>query len=75
MSRDHLEAQRWLKSHRKTHPFKAVSAPWEKVLEHEFDAPISRVTGFQCRTWAFKTEAERDRFVGMVETAESAGRQ
>jgi hypothetical protein len=75
MSRDHLEARRWLKSHRKVYPFLAVSAPWEKVLEREFDAPISRVTSFQCRTWAFKTEAERDRFVSEIETAEKAGRQ
>lgn len=71
MSRQHLEARRWLKSHRKVYPFMAVSAPHECF---EGDA-ISRVTAFNCRTWAFLSEEDRDRFVASVETAEKAGRQ
>jgi hypothetical protein len=75
MSREYLEAARWLKSHRKSHPFKAVSATFEKVLDREFNDPISRVTAFGCRTWAFRSEEDRDRFVETVETAEPAGKQ
>lgn len=75
MSKAHLEARRWLKSHRKAYPFLAVSAPHERFPGDKPAEAISRETGFQCRTWAFAREADRDFFVAEVETAERAGRQ
>jgi len=75
MSKLHLEARRWLKSHKKTHPFLAVSASHERFPGPDPADAISRETAFQCRTWAFAREADRDFFVCNVETAEHAGRQ
>lgn len=75
MSKLHLEARRWLKSHRKTHPFLAVSAAHERFPGDNPAEAISRETASQCRTWAFVREEDRDFFVANVETAERAGRQ
>lgn len=75
MSKLHLEARRWLKSHRDAFPWLAVAAPHAAVPDDIRQQSISRDTAFQCRTWAFKTEDVRDRFVASVETAERAGRQ
>jgi hypothetical protein len=75
MSKLHLEAKRWLKSHREVYPFLAVAAPHVAVPDTLRLASISRDTAFQCRTWAFKTADERNRFVEEVETAETAGCQ
>jgi hypothetical protein len=73
LSKLHLEARRWLKSHRKTHPFLAVSAVHER-FPGKVDC-ISRETAFMCMTWAFRHESDRDFFVANVETAERAGTQ
>lgn len=75
MSRQHLEARRWLKGNRKAYPFLAVSALHERFPGDTPADAISRETAFNCRTWAFAREEDRDFFVSNVETAEKAGRQ
>lgn len=63
MSRQHLEAQRWLKSQRDRYYFTA-EAPAHVILSDYFrEVSISRVTAFNRITYAFGTAERRDEFV------------
>ncbi len=73
MSKQHLEAQRWLKSQRKKYPWRAVASAHISVPTYFTAASISRVTSFDCRTFCFVDGKMRDAFVETVETAEKAG--
>ena len=67
MSKQHLEAKRWLKSQRERYPFTA-EAPAHIIVNDYFRAiSISRVTAFNVITYAFGTEERRDEFLAYLE--------